>query len=122
MNSRIGSDNVIYLEDWDIVKTYDEFVEYIETNGVPDVISFDNDLADEHYDSDMYSLSDSYNQKYSKFKEKTGYDCAKWLCDYCVVNSLPLPKYYVHSMNPIGCENITSVLKSYDKIFSFNNK
>jgi len=109
-------------EEWDIVRTYNDFVGYIEHFGLPDLISFDNDLADEHYDSDMYSLSDSYNQKYSKFKEKTGYDCAKWLCDYCVVNSLPLPKYYVHSMNPIGCENITSVLKSYDKIFSFNNK
>ena len=26
-------------EGWDIVRSYDEFVNYIETNGVPDVVS-----------------------------------------------------------------------------------
>jgi hypothetical protein len=104
-------------ENWDVVRTYDDFVGYIEHFGLPDVISFDHDLADEHYDSEMYSLSNSYNEKYLTFKEKTGYECAKWLCEYCSKNNLPLPLYIIHSMNPIGKENILSVLESYKRNF-----
>jgi hypothetical protein len=101
--------------DWDVVRSYEDFVGYIEHFGLPELISFDHDLADEHYSSEMYSLSNSYNEKYPTFKEKTGYECAKWLCDYCTKNKLLLPMYVVHSMNPIGKENILSVLESYTK-------
>jgi hypothetical protein len=118
MNSRIGSENTIYLEDWDVVKDYDEFVHNIETNGMPDVISFDHDLADEHYDSSMYDLNEEYNNRYSNFREKTGYDCAIWLCEYCSEREIPLPKYFVHSMNPIGSDNIKNVLNNYTKFFN----
>jgi len=31
--------------EFDIVRTYDEFVAYIKENGLPDFISFDNDLG-----------------------------------------------------------------------------
>lgn len=106
MHSRIGDSNKIYLEDWDIAKDYSEFVEYIEKNGVPDIISFDHDLSDEYYES-----NDVKN-----YKEKTGYDCAKWLCEYCLENKIPLPEYIVHSMNPIGSENILSVFKTCEKM------
>jgi len=108
----------IYLEDWDVVRTYDEFVEYITKNGVPDEISFDHDLADEHYDPSMYESIDKYTKKYNTFKEKTGYDCAKWLSEYCVNNVIPMPKCYVHSMNPVGRDNIKSVLNSLEKILN----
>jgi hypothetical protein len=106
-------------ENWDVVRCYDDFVGYIQHFGVPDVISFDHDLADEHYDSEMYSLSNSYNEKYSMFKEKTGYECAKWLCEYCLENKQQLPLYVVHSMNPIGKQNILSVLDSYKQKLKF---
>ena len=46
-----SSFNKFYWEnDWDIVKNYDEFVQYIEVNGVPKFVSFDHDLSDFHYD------------------------------------------------------------------------
>ena len=32
-------------DDFDIVRSYDEFVNYIRTHGLPDFISFDNDLG-----------------------------------------------------------------------------
>lgn len=52
------------------------------------------------------------------FKEKTGYSCAKWLLDYCMDNKLLLPKHIlVHSMNPIGGENIKSLFDTYNKIY-----
>lgn len=51
--------------------------------------------------------------------EKTGYDCAKWLIDYCIDNDLELPKkVLVHSMNPTGAENIKSLFNTYNKIYN----
>jgi hypothetical protein len=55
------------------------------------------------------------------FSEKTGYDCAKWLVNFCMDNNLKLPEYYVHSMNPVGRRNILGYLDNYVK-FSKNQK
>ena len=45
----------VYTEDnWDVVRNYNEFCNYIQDNGVPALISFDHDLADEHYSPEMY--------------------------------------------------------------------
>jgi hypothetical protein len=100
-------------EEWIVVKNYDEFVNYISTNGLPYLISFDHDLADEHYDQSLYLTN--YDDMSKSFKEKTGLDCAKWLVDYCLDNSLKLPKFVVHSMNPVGAENISSYLKAFEQ-------
>jgi hypothetical protein len=115
MKYRLGSEVEIYSEIWDIVRNYEDFVKYISTEGVPDIISFDHDLADEHYSPDMYLSSGEYNKLYEEFKEKTGNDCAKWLCEYCFTNGIPLPKYFVHSMNPIGTNNIINTFESFEK-------
>ena len=89
--------------EWILVKNYTEFVNCVKKNGLPLYLSLDHDLADEHYHTD------------GTFKEKTGYDCAKWLCDYCLDNNLNFPDYQVHSMNPIGAENIRGYIKSFKK-------
>ena len=81
---------------------------------MPDVISFDHDLGDEHY-------TNNSNINYSEFKEKTGYDCAKWLIDYCIDNDLDFPKViYIHSMNPYGSLNIESIFLTINKVFNKN--
>lgn len=100
-------------KDWIIVRSYDEFVNWISENGLPDVISFDHDLAHEHYSDQMYYGAESYNKLYDEFREKTGYDAAKWVCEYCLTNGLPIPEWNVHSANPVGSENIKSILTSY---------
>lgn len=97
------------LYDWVIVRNYQEFIDYISENGLPTYVSFDHDLADEHYDVDNW-----FEEK-ELFKEKTGLDCAKWMVDYCIDNKLKLPIFYSHSMNPIGKENILNLLNNYDK-------
>lgn len=107
--------NTIYItEEWDIVKNYNEFVNYIQKNGLPDVISFDHDLADEHYTPreywDDYKLSKEYQDQKS-YSEKTGNDCAKWLVQYCIDLKLSLPLYLVHSANPVGADYIRKTLK-----------
>jgi hypothetical protein len=116
----VSNPKVYWEEDWDIVRNYNEFVEYIEKNGLPDLISFDHDLADEHYE-DLFSdpnwskSNDDIELKYEEYREKTGLDCAKWLADYCFLNRLPIPEFMVHSANPVGAKNIKSYLENAKK-------
>lgn len=109
----------LYIEpDWIVVRSYDEFCKHIQSNSLKDIylISFDHDLADEHYDPKMYDLQgNSYNDLYGKFKEKTGYEAAKWLVEYCMNTGEKLPRFICHSMNPVGKMNITSYLENYEK-------
>lgn len=60
------------------VRNYNEFCTWITDNGIPDAICFDHDLAD-IYDGN----------------EKTGYDCAKFLGEYCIEHKLPVPLYSI---------------------------
>ena len=113
--------NQFYWEnDLDVVKNYSEFCDYIQKYGSPDFVSFDHDLADDHY-NDLFSDENwSKNDtdvvlKYDDYKEKTGYECAKWLVDYCLENGLQLPDYVVHSANPVGKKNIESYLLNAKK-------
>ena len=95
--------DIFLRNDWYIVRNYKQFINRILENGLPDMISFDHDLADEHY------LQPDSQQ----FVEKTGYDCAKWLVEYCMDNGTDLPQFYSHSMNPVGKENIESFLRNF---------
>lgn len=103
--------NIIWLDDirnpqtygvdptfW--AKTYNEFVNHINAFGLPDEIWFDHDLGE---------------------SSKSGYDCAKWLVEYCYDNGLlKLPEYHIQSANPVGKENILSILKTYEKLLGKN--
>lgn len=75
------------------VKNYEAFVEHIETKGLPDLVCFDNDLAE----------------------EKEGYDCAKYLVNYCMNMGLPAPRFICQSSNRPAVENITALLNNYNK-------
>lgn len=87
---------------WEIVRSYEEAVQWVAANGFPDVVTFDHDLSLMHYADDFS-------------KEKTGYDFAKFLVNHDIDNdSMPADfAFYVHSMNPIGKVNITNHLQSY---------
>ena len=105
---------------WTIVKNYNEFVKIIQKNGLPNIITFDHDLGEEHYAEYHWAHSEKNIAskgifRYDHMKEKTGYDCAKWLVEYCMSKELDLPVYYVHTMNPIGAKNIISLFASYKK-------
>jgi len=77
MYKRLAAGNLEYLEDWEIVRNYAQFTRWIEKNGLPDLVSFDHDLADQHYDPTTWTESFTY-------KEKTGADCAQFVVDYDV--------------------------------------
>ncbi len=110
---------------WDnefvIVRNYDEFAKVVteryEDGEFPEVVSFDHDLADEHYRPSMYNPDGHYSNYYhdGTFKEKTGYECASWLITFCQDKGVRLPRYIVHSMNPVGGENIMKLLENFDR-------
>lgn len=102
---------------WNVVRNYNEFRDWINTNGIPDLISFDHDLADEH-------TNDYFNQvgaqgyqipNYEQYKEKTGLDCARYVVDYCQNNNVPLKQCAVHSHNPVGASNIQSLINGFHR-------
>lgn len=117
--SPIGRDVEIH---W--VKNYQEFVDWIIENDLPDGICFDHDLAEEHYRPSMYNPDGHYSGYYTDgtFLEKTGYDCAKWLVDFCLDRKTQLPSYNIQSANPCGIENINGLLKNYIVFFNNNLK
>ena len=88
----------IYLDDVRTIpegfiglRSFTEFITYIKANGLPDFISFDHDLG----------------------LQESGYDCAKWLVAYCLDNEMKLPDFVVHSQNPVGKQNIASLLSNF---------
>ena len=115
----------IYENDnWDIIRCHDDFVTYIETfyeehKQLPNIISLDHDLADEHYSSDMYKGKEVYDKNYEKFTEKTGYDSIKFLVDFIMDKQISLKLIPIvvlsHSQNPVGKKNIEMYWKSFIK-------
>jgi hypothetical protein len=121
---RMPSDCLTYMYDprygtreWVIVRSHEEFVSVFLhrwSNGeFPELVSFDHDLADEHYDPSMYHGEEKYNEAESKFTEKTGNESAKFFVQFCIDQSIALPECLVHSMNPIGRDKIKNTLKDY---------
>ncbi len=103
MKRRVGATSLLYNEDWIIVRNYDEFVEAVTKNiELIEVVSFDHDLADMHYNPKTWTADFVY-------QEKTGKDCAQWMLEYYEEKGLELPKILIHSMNPVGSENIRNV-------------
>ncbi len=102
--------------EWTIVRSYEEFRDAIWNLGIPNIISYDHDLSMEHYENyhkvnEQGGLVIDYNQ----FKEKTGYDCCKFLVNQCNKLNVKHPDFIVHSMNPVGVKNIISYVESYNK-------
>jgi hypothetical protein len=104
-------------EPWHVVRNYDEFVEWITENGIPDMISFDHDLADEHMQDyyDQIAQQGYQSPTYDLFTEKTGLNCADWLISYCQDNNVELKGCCVHSHNPVGAANIQSMINGFKK-------
>jgi len=108
MHTRIGAKNPIYTEgDWYTVRNYEQFKKAIERFASSIThISFDHDLADAHYHESMYEGGKVYMKYLETISEKTGLDCAKFVIEYYSNHAYNWPEIFVHSMNPVGTENI----------------
>lgn len=84
--------NVFWLKDFDMFKFY------IEHLDMPDIVYLDHDLGE----------------------GKNGYDCVKFLVEFCDENSLDLPVVKTQSANPVGVKNILSYVESYRKVHPSN--
>lgn len=114
---RTPSQDLPNHQPWSVVRNFDEFVDYITTMGIPDFISFDHDLAQEHMD-DYYKqigYQGYQHPQYEDYIEKTGLDCAKWLVEYAQKNKLKLGRCAVHSHNPVGAANIQSLINGFKR-------
>lgn len=110
---------ILYLDDVRVptdpsvilVRNYDEFVEYLKTHPMPDIVSLDHDLHEEHLPTyaEARERDDSGFIDYSKYKENTGLQAAEYIVD----NNLPLKGWQVHSANPVGGGNIWKILHKY---------
>jgi hypothetical protein len=101
--------------DWNVVRSYDEFVAHIKMNGLEnyELISLDHDLGDTAMNEYYNNVSPNYTLDYSNIQEKTGLDCAKFLVAESMNTRIPLPQIYVHSANPIGSANIMGYVNNY---------
>lgn len=107
--------SILYLDDVRIptsagvvlVRNYAEFVEYLDEKGIPDLISFDHDLAMEHYPVGENKAGQKL--PYSSYREETGLHCARFIIE----NKLPLRHWAVHSLNVQGRINIERELRRY---------
>lgn len=80
---------------WIICRSFEEARAIVITHGIPTYISFDHDLG----------------------TDKTGYDFAKWLCNYMFdINCVVYFEYYVHSQNPVGKKNIENYLDNFIRV------
>jgi hypothetical protein len=87
--------------EFDVVRNYADFVHYIQKNGLPDFISFDNDLG---LDETGEVAPD-------------GYAAAKWLVYESGIDLRNL-KFKVHSANPVASVQIDGLLKNYIKFLN----
>lgn len=100
------------------VKSFYEFTNWITKNGLPDGICFDHDLGK---NTEIELRNNGFSKKEArrlKGEEKSGYDAAKWLVDYCINNKMQLPPFTSQSANPTGRENIESLLNNFKKFQS----
>lgn len=115
-DERIPTTTIQGFEPWYTVRNYDEFVQWITDNGIPDLVSFDHDLGDEHYkDYTNFQAQGIAAINYGDFKEKTGFDCALWLCEFCELSGQKLDLVSVHSFNPLGAKNIQTMVNNFKK-------
>lgn len=79
-----------------VVRTFEAFINYIQLHGLPDFISFDNDLG---------LLANGA-------LAPDGYAAAKWLV-YDSGLDLSSLSFRVHSANPVAAEQIRGLLNNY---------
>ncbi len=102
---------------WDIVRSYEEFVKYIQKNGIPDVVSFDNDLWDVSHELAVNPTSELLTKQFQmigwqEFEIKTGAHCAQYLVDACRAHGKPVPTYYIHTANSAARPIIREILEN----------
>ncbi len=88
------------------IKSYKEFVEWIKENGLPYMIAFDHDLGEDVAKEKVARGMSKRQARIQKRETMSGFDCAKWLVEYCINVKVELPQWTIQSANPVGRDNI----------------
>jgi len=101
--------------DWQVVRSYDEFISHINLNGLEnyELISLDHDLGEGAMVEYYTNVKPNYELDYNRIEEKTGMDCARFLVAEAMNKKIQLPTVYVHSANPIGSANMMGYINNY---------
>ncbi len=89
------------IRDWVIARNYDQFVEVLDTKGLPSFVSFDFDLG--------------HAPNAASTGKKTGLDCAVYMLNKCLDEQAKMPKWHVHSANPNWAERLRKFLVVCEK-------
>ena len=92
-DERYPPDPIKWKDEWKIARNVDDAMWYIKTYGIPGYMSLDHDLGS---------------------RKMNGMDFCKTLWNYIMDNDIRIPsgfRYYVHSQNPVGAENMNSYMK-----------
>ena len=121
----------IYLDDvrtpvdpsWIVVRSYDEFVQKINTIGLENIelISLDHDLGDTAMNEWLYGVTKNYSINYDNITEKTGMDCTKWLVNQWL-DGKPVVEVVVHSANAVGSGNMMGYINKRFSIHPLINQ
>ena len=100
--------------EWTVVRSYDEFVNKVNEIGLENIeqISLDHDLDQTAMNEWLYNTVKNYTINYDNIKEKTGYDCAKWLVKQWK-RGKPVVTVVTHSANAIGSAHIMGHINHY---------
>lgn len=112
------TNQLMFLEwEWTVIRSFDEFAEWIHANGLPDFVSFVHDLHNDHY-TPQHLWTDKEAAKAWRTGEisakPNGFHCAMFLVHYCSLKKLKLPEWYCHSMNPVGNDKISFALNGFN--------
>ena len=107
----------ILEQEWETVRSYEEFVKFIQENGIPDVVSLDNDLWDVAKEIATGPTNEELVKQFQmigwqEFKIKTGAHCAQYLVDACRAYGRSIPTYYIHSANSAARPIIEEILEN----------
>jgi hypothetical protein len=101
----------IFHEEWDIVRSYGQFVNWIDKNGIPDVVSFDYDLDDVEELKEELPIEEWFNLDENRAYKGT--DCLRYLIKKCRDSNIKLPNCIIHSANPDGCDELKQLINAF---------
>lgn len=101
------------------VKSYDEFTNWIKKNGLPSLICFDHDLGEDVAKGRVSKGMSKRQARILKRETLSGFDCTKWLIEFCLDNSVNPPEFKIQSANPVGAENIRGLIENFRKNVKF---
>ena len=100
---------------FDTVRDFDQFRDWVDTYGIPELVSFDHDLHIEHveYFINRGGFRNPPDPREGYFFNPTGYECADWLLGKCLELD-DYPRFViVHSANPVGGDQIYGLFTAF---------